>query len=1176
MKKLAALFCALSLSFSVFSQSDETPYLEGELLVMMEKGESIHSLINQFSYVNNIPTGILIERELSKLSNIHHLKFDPQSINDKQLLELIRDFSTVRAAQFNHFVQERLLPNDPDIGTQWHHVDGSDNDIDSDLAWDITTGGTTANGDDIVVCVIEGGGSNYNHTDIIDNHWTNQNEIDGNGVDDDGNGFIDDVNGWNSGTGNDNIAAGNHGAQVSGMIGAKGDNNQGGSGVNWDVKIMQVDMAGISESNVIAAYNYPYTMRNLYNTTNGANGAFVVATNASWGIDNGDPANYPLWCAYYDDLGSVGLLNCGATANNNVNIDVVGDMPTGCGSDYMIAVTATNSSDVRTFSGYGATTIDLGAPGEAVWLPTGGSGYGSTSGTSFASPCVAGGIALMYSAPCPDIAALALTNPQAAADQMRLHLLNGVDVVPNLVGECVTGGRLNVRNSIDLVLGNCGPLPPCNATGLSLSSDCYYDTGLGSIQASITVDVTMSEAFCTATEVCYALSGGGFSCDDLVALGITLDNNNTYTISGLAPNTSYDVYFSTADDTSSIVTITTADCSGEIAGCTDPNADNYNASATLDDGSCTYTCTNLTLTIDTDCWGGEVSWEILDDLGNVVANVAGGTYGNQQQFTWNDCLNTGCYTFNIFDSFGDGLFGTGSGCAVDGNYVMTDDLGNTIFQMGDPNYGSGTSHNFCVPFAGLLGCTNPIACNYDPAAVVDDGSCIIPPGNDQCANAVPLAAGTTNITNINACVNEGATGSCHWNGDVEQLSVWYEITTPALPAEITIETVDDGTGTWNDTQFTLYDVCGGTELACDDDAGAGLYSLLFFNCGDLTPNTTYLLQVDGWNFDDGTCDIELTFDQGACGTVPGCTDPAACNYDPAATLDDGSCILPDGCTNPVACNFDPAAQCDDGTCILPDGCTDPAACNFDPAALCDDLSCLYGFGCTNPIACNFDPIAQCDDGSCVLPDGCTDPLACNYDPAAVCDDGSCSSTSGCTDPTACNYDPAAGCDDGSCDLPDGCTNPTACNYDHLASCDDGSCSFDTGCTNPAACNYDPTAACDDGSCLTLYGCTNNAACNYDPVAQCDDGSCNLPDGCTNLSACNYDPAAQCDDGSCDFSCGCPADLNNSGAVDVNDLLMFLAAFGCVGPNCVGDFNSSGATDAGDLLTFLSAYGTICP
>ena len=103
----------------------------------------------------------------------------------------------------------------------------------------------------------------------------------------------------------------------------------------------------------------------------------LLMVNGEWGIDNGDPASAPLWCAFYDTLGFYGILNCGATANNNVNIDVVGDLPTACGSDYMISVTATNSADLRTFSGYGQTTIDIGAPGASVVTTANGGGSAS-------------------------------------------------------------------------------------------------------------------------------------------------------------------------------------------------------------------------------------------------------------------------------------------------------------------------------------------------------------------------------------------------------------------------------------------------------------------------------------------------------------------------------------------------------------------------------------------------------------------------------------------------------------------------------------------------------------------------------------------------------------------------------------------------------------------------------
>ena len=454
---MVSFFCSSILAQNVIDTPPAGTPVPGELIVKLNANVKPQDISADGVNVNGLPAGMELRETLSELASIYLFSYDDVALDGDEVLRALNDLPSVVAAQFNHYVEERATPNDPQFGSQWHHIDASDNDIDSDLAWDITTGGTTANGDRIVVAVLEGGGANYNHVDLVANHWTNSAEIAGNGVDDDGNGFVDDVNGWNAASGNDAISAGGHGTAVSGMIGAVGNNGNGGAGVNWDVEIMQIQMGSLTESNVIAAYNYPYTMRNLYNTSGGSQGAFVVATNASWGIDNANPANYPVWCAYYDDLGAAGILNCGATANNNVNIDVVGDMPTGCGSDYMVAVTATNSSDVRTFSGYGATTIDLGAPGEAVFLPSGSTGYASTSGTSFASPCVAGGIALVYSAPCADLASSALTSPQATANAVRSYILDGVDPVANLVGETVSGGRLNVRNALDLAIGACNP-----------------------------------------------------------------------------------------------------------------------------------------------------------------------------------------------------------------------------------------------------------------------------------------------------------------------------------------------------------------------------------------------------------------------------------------------------------------------------------------------------------------------------------------------------------------------------------------------------------------------------------------------------------------------------------------------------------------------------------------------
>ena len=450
-KTILTFLGLFAFSFLSFGQADR---MNNEFILQLKKGfapeEAQQELANHFGILPDIKMGY----EVSDIMRAWLFTFNEELVSLNEIIRYAQTCSSIQLAQANHKIAERIVPNDPSYSQQWFHNDASDNDIDTPEAWDITTGGLTAFGDEIVVCVVEGGGAKWDQADIIENHWTNTNEIAGNGIDDDNNGYIDDVNGWNTTSFNDVIAAGNHGTQVSSMIGAKGDNAIGITGVNWNVKIMQVDMGGVTEANVITAYTYPLKMRRLYNQTGGAQGAFVVATNSSWGTDNGQPSQAPLWCAMYDTLGVAGILSCGSTANNNVNIDVVGDLPTACPSNYLIAVTATNSSDVRTFSGYGITTIDLGAPGEAVYL-AGNTNYGNTSGTSFASPCVAGGVALLYSAPCTSLMSIVNANPTTGAELIRDYIFNGVDVVSNLQPEMVTGGRMNVKNSLDLLLNEC-------------------------------------------------------------------------------------------------------------------------------------------------------------------------------------------------------------------------------------------------------------------------------------------------------------------------------------------------------------------------------------------------------------------------------------------------------------------------------------------------------------------------------------------------------------------------------------------------------------------------------------------------------------------------------------------------------------------------------------------------
>jgi subtilisin family serine protease len=149
-----------------------------------------------------------------------------------------------------------------------------DADVDTSLAWDITQGSA-----DIVIAVIDDG-FDMSHPDLAPNLWVNTGEVPSNGVDDDGNGFIDDINGFDFKMNDGNPAANNvdyHGTHTAGVAAALGNNALGVTGVNWDAAVMPIQGLSGNEAIVVAAYGYALTMRQIYNDTNGAMGAFVAS-----------------------------------------------------------------------------------------------------------------------------------------------------------------------------------------------------------------------------------------------------------------------------------------------------------------------------------------------------------------------------------------------------------------------------------------------------------------------------------------------------------------------------------------------------------------------------------------------------------------------------------------------------------------------------------------------------------------------------------------------------------------------------------------------------------------------------------------------------------------------------------------------------------------------------------
>lgn len=486
--KNAVILLALAIysSFSTIQAQGDFPFVQGEVLIQLKSGYEIVDALQDLSLYKGEPTDVQTKRQLSRNLNIWQLTFDFENISHSAMLALARNAGSVEEAQLNFILESRVVPNDSLYTQQWQYEQPSDFDLDAEAAWDITTGGVTASGDTIVVCVIDDG-VEVSHPDWGDNIWYNHGEIAGNGIDDDGNGYIDDFRGWNADAGTNNILPPNpwntHGTPVAGIVAAQGNNGVGVSGVNWDVKMMFV-VGGGNSSNSIAAYDYPLSCRKLYNQTNGASGAFVVATNASWGVNNQDCATYaPLVNNMYDSLGTAGVLSTAATANANINVDVNGDFPTSCSSDYLITVTNMQQSGTKVAqAGYGATTIDLGAYGAGTYTIATGQSYGGFGGTSGATPHVAGTIGLLYSAPCGRLGAIARNQPQQTALMIKQIILNSTVSNTTLQNITVSGGVLNMKNALDSVMNIGCAVAGChepytisyqNVTGNS--ADVYWE-----------------------------------------------------------------------------------------------------------------------------------------------------------------------------------------------------------------------------------------------------------------------------------------------------------------------------------------------------------------------------------------------------------------------------------------------------------------------------------------------------------------------------------------------------------------------------------------------------------------------------------------------------------------------------------------------------------------------------
>ena len=349
----------------------------------------------------------------------------------------------------DYIVTADVIPNDPNFGSLYGmHNTGqtggtADADIDAPEAWDLATGSGN-----VVVGVIDTG-VQYNHPDLNANMWRNPGEVAGNLVDDDANGLVDDVFGADYVNNDGNPMDDNgHGTHVAGTIGAIGNNGIGVAGVSWRVQIMALKFLGAGGSGAIS---------NAVKCLDYAVAKGAIITNNSWGGGGFSSA----MSTALNNARAAGHLFIAAAGNSNSNNDALPHYPSSYTHDNVLAVAATDRNDARAgFSSYGATSVDLAAPGVGI-LSTYGTTYVSMSGTSMATPHVAGAAALVWDA-----------HPTWTYAEVAAALLNTVDAKPNLAGIVATGGRLNVDAAV-----RYATTPPPDPSGPRVTASTFLGTG---------------------------------------------------------------------------------------------------------------------------------------------------------------------------------------------------------------------------------------------------------------------------------------------------------------------------------------------------------------------------------------------------------------------------------------------------------------------------------------------------------------------------------------------------------------------------------------------------------------------------------------------------------------------------------------------------------------------------
>lgn len=373
------------------------PFVKGQILVKVDPNYALGALRSVEHAV-----GAKMIRQFPLIEGLNLYQFDP----DLDVHEVIKSFlshDAVLYAEPDYIygidTAKEISVNDPDFSKQWALENKGQNggvadvDINAESAWSYQKGSRN-----ITIGIIDTG-IDYRHQDLLENLWSNTLEIPGNGKDDDQNGYIDDIHGINAIRKNgDPLDDHLHGTHVAGIIGAKGNNALGISGVAQSVELAAckflsaAGFGGISDA--IACMDYFASLK-----SRAQNPVNLVATNNSWGGGSRSQAMFDAIKAHE----RLGILFIAAAGNNSSDNDVIDTYPANYQVRNVISVAATDSSDrLASFSNFGKKTVHVAAPGVKILSTLINNKYGELSGTSMATPHVSG-LAALIAAQHPDI-----------------------------------------------------------------------------------------------------------------------------------------------------------------------------------------------------------------------------------------------------------------------------------------------------------------------------------------------------------------------------------------------------------------------------------------------------------------------------------------------------------------------------------------------------------------------------------------------------------------------------------------------------------------------------------------------------------------------------------------------------------------------------------------------------